>query len=38
VDDDRVSGSMRYVETLRYGNYTGYVCESGDVTFSAGAG
>jgi hypothetical protein len=36
VDDEGVSGTMRYVETLRYGNRAGYVCESGDVSFSAG--
>ena len=36
VDDERVSGTMRYVETQRYTDGTSYVCESGDVSFSAG--
>jgi hypothetical protein len=36
VDGERVRGAVRYVETIRYGAYPPYVCESGDVTFFAG--
>ena len=35
-DGERVSGTVRYVETLRHGAHPPYVCESGAVTFFAG--
>jgi hypothetical protein len=36
VDGKRVRGTVRYVETIRHGAYPPYVCQSGDVSFSAG--
>jgi hypothetical protein len=35
LDDDGASGTLRYVEVIRYGDRARYDCDSGAVTFSA---